>query len=106
MYRFTHLLLLAIAVSWIRVSDLHILTVAQYTYTADDRFEVIHSPDSNSQSWVLKINSVQPRDSGRYECQVKHSPPPTPSPSQSTSPSLGGGVLRAAGGGGGVEEVC
>nr|XP_045621626.1 zwei Ig domain protein zig-8-like [Procambarus clarkii] len=57
-------------VSWIRVSDLHILTVAQYTYTADDRFEVIHSPDSNSQSWILKINSVQPRDSGRYECQV------------------------------------
>nr|XP_053650724.1 zwei Ig domain protein zig-8-like [Cherax quadricarinatus]XP_053650725.1 zwei Ig domain protein zig-8-like [Cherax quadricarinatus] len=61
-------------VSWIRVSDLHILTVAQYTYTADDRFEVIHSPDSNSQSWVLKINSVQPRDSGRYECQVNTHP--------------------------------
>nr|XP_045599324.1 zwei Ig domain protein zig-8-like [Procambarus clarkii] len=57
-------------VSWIRVSDLHILTVARYTYTADDRFEVIHSPASNSQSWILKINSVQPRDSGRYECQV------------------------------------
>ncbi|XP_042218864.1 zwei Ig domain protein zig-8-like [Homarus americanus] len=61
-------------VSWIRVSDLHILTVAQYTYTADDRFEVIHSPDSNSQSWILKINSVQPRDSGRYECQVNTHP--------------------------------
>ncbi|XP_071531607.1 zwei Ig domain protein zig-8-like [Panulirus ornatus] len=61
-------------VSWIRASDLHILTVAQYTYTADDRFEVIHSPDSNPHSWILKINSVQPRDSGRYECQVNTHP--------------------------------
>lgn len=60
--------------SWIRDADLHILTVAQYTYTADDRFEVIHSPDSNSNSWVLKIKSVQPRDSGRYECQVNTHP--------------------------------
>ncbi|XP_037787696.1 zwei Ig domain protein zig-8-like [Penaeus monodon] len=61
-------------VSWIRDVDLHILTVAQYTYTADDRFEVIHSPDSNSNSWILKIKSVQPRDSGRYECQVNTHP--------------------------------
>ncbi|XP_047477333.1 uncharacterized protein LOC125030957 [Penaeus chinensis] len=61
-------------VSWIRDADLHILTVAQYTYTADDRFEVIHSPDSNSNSWILKIKSVQPRDSGRYECQVNTHP--------------------------------
>lgn len=61
-------------VSWIRASDLHILTVAQYTYTADDRFEVINSPASNAQSWMLKINSVQPRDSGRYECQINTHP--------------------------------
>ncbi|XP_045123924.1 zwei Ig domain protein zig-8-like isoform X2 [Portunus trituberculatus] len=61
-------------VSWIRASDLHILTVAQYTYTADDRFEVIHSPDSNAHSWTLKIKSVQPRDSGRYECQINTHP--------------------------------
>ncbi|XP_066976696.1 zwei Ig domain protein zig-8-like [Macrobrachium rosenbergii] len=61
-------------VSWIRDADLHILTVAQYTYTADDRFEVIHSPDTNAHSWILKIKSVQPRDSGRYECQVNTHP--------------------------------
>ncbi|XP_064088261.1 uncharacterized protein LOC135202714 [Macrobrachium nipponense] len=61
-------------VSWIREADLHILTVAQYTYTADGRFEVIHSPGVNSSSWILKINSVQPRDSGRYDCQVNTHP--------------------------------
>ncbi|XP_018018708.1 uncharacterized protein LOC108675226 isoform X2 [Hyalella azteca] len=54
--------------SWIREKDLHILTVGKVTYTADNRFEVIHKDHSNS--WTLKINSVQPRDSGRYECQV------------------------------------
>ncbi|XP_068246304.1 uncharacterized protein [Palaemon carinicauda] len=61
-------------VSWIREADLHILTVAQYTYTADGRFEVIHSPGVNSSSWILKINSAQPRDSGRYDCQVNTHP--------------------------------
>ncbi|KAF2367807.1 Immunoglobulin I-set [Trinorchestia longiramus] len=58
--------------SWIREKDLHILTVGKVTYTADNRFEVIHKDHSNS--WTLKINSVQPRDTGRYECQVNSHP--------------------------------
>ncbi|CAL4115857.1 unnamed protein product [Meganyctiphanes norvegica] len=60
-------------VSWIREKDLHILTVGPYTYTADDRFSVIQNQE-DAASWVLKIKSVQPRDSGRYDCQVNTHP--------------------------------
>ncbi|XP_063592542.1 hemicentin-2-like [Penaeus indicus] len=60
------------SVSWIRQRDLHILTVGRYTYTTDQRYEVIHSVDS--QDWILKIKYAQVRDSGTYECQVSTKP--------------------------------
>ncbi|CAL4065147.1 unnamed protein product [Meganyctiphanes norvegica] len=60
------------SVSWIRQRDLHILTVGRYTYTTDQRYEVIHS--DNSQDWILKIKYAQERDSGNYECQVSTKP--------------------------------
>ncbi|XP_069178495.1 uncharacterized protein [Procambarus clarkii] len=60
------------SVSWIRQRDLHILTVGRYTYTTDQRYEVIHSEDS--QDWILKISYAQVRDSGSYECQVSTKP--------------------------------
>ncbi|KAK8725458.1 hypothetical protein OTU49_010869, partial [Cherax quadricarinatus] len=60
------------SVSWIRQRDLHILTVGRYTYTTDQRYEVIHSP--GSQDWILKISYAQVRDSGNYECQVSTKP--------------------------------
>ncbi|XP_042243412.1 uncharacterized protein LOC121880321 [Homarus americanus] len=60
------------SVSWIRQRDLHILTVGRYTYTTDQRFEVIHSP--GSQDWILKISYAQVRDSGNYECQLSTKP--------------------------------
>ncbi|CAL4151920.1 unnamed protein product [Meganyctiphanes norvegica] len=60
------------SVSWIRQRDLHILTVGRYTYTTDQRYEVIHSDDS--QDWILKIKYAQERDSGNYECQVSTKP--------------------------------
>lgn len=55
-----------------RKRDLHILTSNIYTYTGDQRFSVIHPP--NSEDWDLKIEYVQPRDSGIYECQVNTEP--------------------------------
>lgn len=55
-----------------RKRDLHILTSNIYTYTGDQRFSVIHAPES--EDWDLKIEYVQPRDSGIYECQVNTEP--------------------------------
>lgn len=59
-------------VSWIRQRDLHIMTVGRYTYTTDQRYEVINSP--GSKDWILKIKYAQVRDSGNYECQVSTKP--------------------------------
>lgn len=60
------------AVSWIRKRDLHILTIGIMTYTNDQRFLARHT--DNSDEWVLKVVSVQPRDVGVYECQVSTEP--------------------------------
>ncbi|XP_011211388.2 V-set and immunoglobulin domain-containing protein 10 isoform X1 [Bactrocera dorsalis] len=60
------------AVSWIRKRDLHILTIGIMTYTNDQRFLARHT--DNSDEWVLKVVSVQPRDAGVYECQVSTEP--------------------------------
>lgn len=49
-----------------RKRDLHILTSNIYTYTGDQRFDVIHPPESDD--WDLKIEYAQQRDSGIYEC--------------------------------------
>ncbi|XP_058117669.1 uncharacterized protein LOC131260033 [Anopheles coustani] len=59
-------------VSWMRKRDLHILTSNIYTYTGDQRFSVIHPPDSDD--WDLKIEYAQQKDSGIYECQVNTEP--------------------------------
>lgn len=59
-------------VSWIRTRDLHILTSGTLTYTSDSRFEVLHVP--GSELWTLRIMSSQPRDQGKYECQVNTDP--------------------------------
>nr|XP_045609059.1 zwei Ig domain protein zig-8-like [Procambarus clarkii] len=60
------------SVSWIRQRDLRIMTVGRYTYTTDQRYEVINSP--GSKDWILKIKYAQVRDSGTYECQVSTKP--------------------------------
>lgn len=59
-------------VSWIRHSDLHILTVGRYTYTADNRYQSIYNPTTDE--WILQIKYLQGRDSGMYECQVSTQP--------------------------------
>ncbi len=53
-----------------RKRDLHILTSNIYTYTGDQRFDVIHPPESDD--WDLKIEYAQQRDSGIYECMYRY----------------------------------
>ncbi|PSN51034.1 hypothetical protein C0J52_26100, partial [Blattella germanica] len=60
-------------VSWVRHRDIHLLTVGRYTYTSDQRFQSIHSPQT--EDWMLQIRYPQRRDSGIYECQVSTTPP-------------------------------
>ncbi|XP_071535768.1 uncharacterized protein [Panulirus ornatus] len=60
------------AVTWLRRRDLHILTTGHHTYSADDRFQVVHRPGSDE--WTLVVSYAQLRDSGIYECQVNTDP--------------------------------
>ncbi|XP_049937776.1 protein sidekick-1-like isoform X2 [Schistocerca serialis cubense] len=55
-----------------RKRDLHILTSSIFTYTGDARFNVMH-PEGTDE-WNLRIEYVQPRDAGIYECQVNTEP--------------------------------
>ncbi|XP_063218513.1 transmembrane and immunoglobulin domain-containing protein 1-like [Bacillus rossius redtenbacheri] len=59
-------------VSWIRKRDIHILTSNIFTYTGDGRFGVIHPEGSDE--WNLRVEYVQHRDAGIYECQVNTEP--------------------------------
>ncbi|XP_050294340.1 lachesin-like isoform X1 [Anthonomus grandis grandis] len=59
-------------VSWMRQRDLHVLTSGIHTYTGDGRFSVRH-PD-HSDDWDLRIEYVQKRDEGVYDCQVNTEP--------------------------------
>ncbi|CAH2049032.1 unnamed protein product, partial [Iphiclides podalirius] len=81
-------------VSWMRKRDLHILTSHIFTYTGDARFSVLHPEPSDD--WDLKIDYVQLRDAGVYECQINTEPkinmavkneshtPATPAPPRSS----------------------
>uniref|UniRef100_A0AAG5DTW7 Ig-like domain-containing protein n=1 Tax=Anopheles atroparvus TaxID=41427 RepID=A0AAG5DTW7_ANOAO len=60
-------------VSWIRRKDYHLLTIGFTTYSSDERFNIIHSDDT--EEWPLQIKYVQLRDAGLYECQVSTHPP-------------------------------
>lgn len=40
-----------------------------FTYTNDERFQVLHGEGSDD--WTLQIKYVQKRDNGTYECQVR-----------------------------------
>lgn len=55
-------------ISWIRRRDFHVLTSSTFTYTNDERFQVLHPEGSDD--WTLQIKYVQDRDNGTYECQV------------------------------------
>ncbi|XP_047493725.1 lachesin-like [Penaeus chinensis] len=55
-------------VSWFRRRDWHILTTGIFTYTNDERFTVLHPPESDD--WTLQIKYTTRRDNGTYECQL------------------------------------
>jgi len=57
-------------VSWIRRSDLKILTIGETLYTKDKRFAPLH--EDGSAVWILKLTHPEPQDSGDYECQVSY----------------------------------
>nr|XP_045621453.1 uncharacterized protein LOC123772392 isoform X2 [Procambarus clarkii] len=59
---------LLLQVSWIRRWDWHILTTGIYTYTSDERFNVLHLDGSDD--WTLQIKYAEIRDNGTYECQM------------------------------------
>lgn len=59
-------------VSWIRKSDLHVLTSGVLTFTGDQRFSAHHQRDSDV--WTLQIKFAQMRDAGEYQCQVNSEP--------------------------------
>lgn len=42
------------------------------TYTSDARFKIVGNPEHDD--WNLRIDYVQPRDDGIYECQVNAEP--------------------------------
>ncbi len=62
-------------VSWIRKSDLHILTMGPIVYTNDQRVQSKHPPKSSDPiDWNLIINNSGLQDSGIYECQINTEP--------------------------------
>lgn len=60
------------AVSWIRKSDLHILTVGVASYTNEFKFLSLHPHSSDE--WNLRVTNPTISDSGPYECQVNTEP--------------------------------
>jgi hypothetical protein len=55
-------------VSWVRLSDWHILTNGVVSYTKDDRISVLYR--EGSFDWILQIKFAQLQDAGTYECQI------------------------------------
>ncbi|XP_068237189.1 neurotrimin-like [Palaemon carinicauda] len=60
------------SVSWIRQSDLHVISANELTFTTDDRFRVVI--DNLTSSFSLEVISALRNDSGVYECQVNTRP--------------------------------
>ncbi|XP_046438745.1 uncharacterized protein LOC124190212 isoform X2 [Daphnia pulex] len=57
-------------VTWIRIRDWHILTSGLLTYTADARFRIKHTENTEASEWTLEIKFLQKRDEGTYYCQI------------------------------------
>ena len=59
-------------VSWLRSSDVSVLTVGSYVFSSDPRIAV--GVGQNGSSWALSIIWVVGRDEGEYQCQANTEP--------------------------------
>ncbi|XP_059081197.1 zwei Ig domain protein zig-8-like [Tigriopus californicus] len=60
------------SVSWVRHSDVSLISVGKYQYIKDPRFKILHEPHAHD--WILRIQALKYSDAGLYECQVNTSP--------------------------------
>jgi len=64
-------------VSWIRQSDLQILSAGKLKFTSDPRIQILHETSMTlfrSDSYGLEISRVKREDGGNYECQINMLP--------------------------------
>jgi len=63
-------------VSWIRASDVTVLSVGHLTFSSDERFSVLEIPRPRlvASDWSLTVKNASVDDSGMYECQVNTDP--------------------------------
>jgi len=63
-------------VTWMRVTDVTVLSVGALTFSSDPRFSVIHVPRPRirADDWTLVISATEARDAGTYECSVNTLP--------------------------------
>ena len=62
---------LHVQVSWMRSSDMSVLTVGGLVFSSDPRIGVVTPwPGRTSGTWSLQIQEVSVWDSGDYQCQV------------------------------------
>jgi len=55
-------------VSWMRLSDITVMSMNEKLHVKDSRLRVSHVPESDR--WVLRIDDVAVEDESSYECQV------------------------------------
>ena len=58
--------------SWLRGSDLQVLSSGWDKFTSDNRIRIF--PADQSHSWTLSITNVTTKDTGAYLCQVNTEP--------------------------------
>jgi len=63
-------------VTWMRVSDVSVLSVGALTFSSDSRFSIIHvaRPRIHADDWTLVISNTEMKDGGEYECSVNTLP--------------------------------
>ncbi|XP_023335438.1 uncharacterized protein LOC111706745 [Eurytemora carolleeae] len=66
-------------VSWLRVSDVQVLTVGGLVFSSDPRIQidVKSSKIPGSGTWIFRIREVLKQDEGVYQCQVNTEPATT-----------------------------
>ena len=57
-----------------RSKDVAILSIGQFTYTADPRIRLIYTNYQDAPNFGLRIYYIQPSDMGSYECIINTRP--------------------------------